>query len=890
MIPLFDRMLPEPYPWQRRLHDDWFSSGRIPESIDIPTGLGKTKVIAAWLAARAEGTNLPRRLIYVVDRRAVVDQATTEAEQLASALRNILTDASIDPGKRTRWCSNLGLGDKLELPISTLRGQHIDNRKWMERPQSAAIVIGTVDMIGSRLLFSGYGVNPHVRSVHAGLLGCDSLIVLDESHLVPPFERMLDRVATLRDVECARNPILPRFQMVALSATGREREAEATFTLADADHADSRVRARLTAQKRVRVLETVPTSQLAMRLSDRAWELAAESRRVIIFSNSRRIAQNIEAELARRLERKFGKGVRLSELFVGERRVRERILLYDERSDDQPSIVPRFLASAKAESGPAFLVATSAGEVGVDFDADDLVCDLVPWERMVQRFGRVNRRPMPGKAVIEIVPSVSEKDAEDEVAAERLAVLRAPFQAAAWAQDADGTRDASPAELDRLKREPAFAVLARSAQTSPPYYPCLCEDVVDAWSLTTLRHHTGRALVAPFLRGWTDDRPQATLVWRRWFPVRRLSNKTDRAEAMRDLRLFFEVSPPDTTERLEAPADRIAEVIRKRAEACTDDTGDDRHRPIVVSLNESNTVDRFWLIDEIRKQKQDGLARDFAGRTIVVDARFGGLDQHGLLDPGESACAITIDEDPHQWKLDLRTTTQRRIRFGAFEQPKDAWRLGGYRWQVDPDADDGDELWVEIWRGSGATRGDPAITRNSQRLDEHHLWTRKDAEQCARDLDLPEEKLQMLAAAAAFHDTGKNRDLWQNAMGASLDGRPYAKTTGGANINLLSGYRHELGSLADAPESADLNALSDADRDLALHLITAHHGRARPFVSPFDPNLPPSRSHKLAADAALRFARLQQLWGPWGLAWWEALLRSADWSASRRVDEAEESL
>ena len=41
---------------------------------------------------------------------------------------------------------------------------------------------------------------------------------------------------------------------------------------------------------------------------------------------------------------------------------------------------------------PTFLIATAAGEVGVDLNADHLVCDLVEWERMQQRFGRVNRR------------------------------------------------------------------------------------------------------------------------------------------------------------------------------------------------------------------------------------------------------------------------------------------------------------------------------------------------------------------------------------------------------------------------------------------------------------------------------------------------------------------
>ena len=48
--------------------------------------LGKTSVTAIWLVARAFAgekarRELPRRLIYVVDRRAAVDQATSEAQK-----------------------------------------------------------------------------------------------------------------------------------------------------------------------------------------------------------------------------------------------------------------------------------------------------------------------------------------------------------------------------------------------------------------------------------------------------------------------------------------------------------------------------------------------------------------------------------------------------------------------------------------------------------------------------------------------------------------------------------------------------------------------------------------------------------------------------------------
>jgi CRISPR-associated endonuclease/helicase Cas3 len=175
----------EPFPWQERLFRK-FVAGQLPAALDLPTGLGKTSVMTTWLIARALADTdarrkLPRRLAYVVDRRAVVDQATKEAEKLHKALE----------GEAKHLKRSLGFDDEEELPISTLRGQYADNRKWLVDPTVPAIIVGTVDMIGSRLLFSGYGVSPKMRPYHAGLLGADTLIVLDEAHLVPPFEALM---------------------------------------------------------------------------------------------------------------------------------------------------------------------------------------------------------------------------------------------------------------------------------------------------------------------------------------------------------------------------------------------------------------------------------------------------------------------------------------------------------------------------------------------------------------------------------------------------------------------------------------------------------------------------------------------------------------------------
>ncbi|MGH6678867.1 MAG: DEAD/DEAH box helicase family protein, partial [Bradyrhizobium sp.] len=139
-----------PFSWQRRLFRR-LADGDVPSALDLPTGLGKTSVMAIWLIAFAQGARLPRRLVYVVDRRAVVDQATAEAEKLR---------AGVDRSPELK--ASFGLGRR-SLPISTLRGQFVDNRDWLADPAGPAIIIGTVDMIGSRLLFSGYGVSPKMR-------------------------------------------------------------------------------------------------------------------------------------------------------------------------------------------------------------------------------------------------------------------------------------------------------------------------------------------------------------------------------------------------------------------------------------------------------------------------------------------------------------------------------------------------------------------------------------------------------------------------------------------------------------------------------------------------------------------------------------------------------
>jgi CRISPR-associated endonuclease/helicase Cas3 len=220
--------------------------------------------------------------------------------------------------------------------------------------------------------------------------------------------------------------------------------------------------------------------------------------------------------------------------------------------------------------------------------------------------------------------------------------------------------------------------------------------------------------------------------------------------------------------------------------------------------------------------------------------------------------------------------------------------------------DDGDaeeRLVVEHYRSTAQSEDARSVSR-PQELAEHQGWAEEKARCIGKRLGLSGIALEVLALAARLHDEGKRAQIWQGAFGAARDAAKYglsgplAKTTG-FQRNPLDGYRHEFGSLAvfepghrwaeALPE--DVRRRLEALRpwpewfDLLQHLVASHHGYARPVIaiSGCDDG-PPTALEARARSVALRFAELQKRWGPWGLAWWEALLRAADQQASRDND------
>lgn len=204
----------DPFPWQIDLYQKWVAKGEPPYSCNLPTGLGKTSIIAIWLIVLINHPDkAPRRLVYVVNRRTVVDQTTDEVEKI-----------------RKNLCKLEGVPEHAQqLVISTLRGQFADNHEWSADPSRPAVICGTVDMIGSRLLFNGYGIGFKAKPLHAGFLGQDVLVVHDEAHLEPAFQVLLTKIEKEQQRESQHSqpmPWLPKLRVMELTATSRREERD----------------------------------------------------------------------------------------------------------------------------------------------------------------------------------------------------------------------------------------------------------------------------------------------------------------------------------------------------------------------------------------------------------------------------------------------------------------------------------------------------------------------------------------------------------------------------------------------------------------------------------------------------------------------------------------
>jgi CRISPR-associated endonuclease/helicase Cas3 len=867
----------EPFPWQIQLFEEWFANGKFPQSCNLPTGLGKTSVIAIWLIALMDHPDkMPRRLVYVVNRRTVVDQTTDEVEKLRENLMKLENRP-----EHVR-----------QLAISTLRGQFADNHEWSADPSLPAVICGTVDIIGSRLLFSGYGIGFKTKPLHAGFLGQDVLLVHDEAHLEPAFQALVVAVEKEqeRERERANHMPWPNLRVMELTATSRGDEGDGqkkeSFGLTDVEKKPPDVNPdpptkpihhvwrRQKAKKAVHLHENENEEKLADEIAGLALKHKASGDTVLVF------VQKVED--VEKIIKKLPKESTLQ--LTGTLRGLQRDGLVND------PIFQRFLPESNRNKdvtstpGTVYLVCTSAGEVGVNISADHMVCDLSTLESMTQRFGRVNRFANRDDTRIDIVytKEFGKKDKKGKIKVDELDQRRQ--KTLELLKQLNG--DASPTALDKLDAAKRLAAFA-----PPPTILPTTDILFDVWALTTIRGKLpGRPPVEPYLHGISEWQPPETYVaWRTEVGLITgpLLDRYSPEELLEDY-------PLKPHELLRDRSDRVFEHLHELAAEYPD-------APAWI-IEMRGGVDITTL-----KVLSDGAKSALNYMTVLLPPLVGGLTSIGTLDGAAVRKKQTQSESD---AVNQGVNADRDIVYDVadmWEDDKGLLRKRVWREEGEPEGmifereirfenpDDEDAEPTNIWRWF--VRKPEAANEFSQiayPLQPHLNEVQEYARHIVGRLLLSNELADAVVLAAACHDLGKNRERWQRSIGNYDPKEAYAKSgslPGGKKLRpqeFLKNYRHEFGSLLDIqdkahPRYADFKKLNDDTRELVLHLIAAHHGRARPHFpeeEAFDPEGSDQLAKNLSIEIPRRFARLQRKYGRWGLAYLESLVRAADYAAS----------
>lgn len=402
-----------PYSWQTRLaacatEGDW------PGAIDLPTGSGKTACIdVAVFALACQASRIlsertaPRRIFFCVNRRVIVDEAYQRSERIARRL----WEAERNPASNSPVLCNVAAalrqiagtearGDVPPLDVLELRGGIYRDNRWARSAAQPTVVCTTLDQLGSRLLFRGYGVSPGAAPIQAALVAYDSLVLLDEAHISAPFRQSLERVrAYLDPVQWAEEPIGVRpLIFVPMTATPSNVDPNDVIRLDDEDRKNESLVRRLEAVKRASLLRVADVSKAIVEHAGDQAKAGCAAIGIIV----NRVAT--AKEIYHRLREKHPGAV--VELVIGAMRPIDR----DAQAPRLADLIGPERPPLSTES--SFVVATQCLEVGADYDFDVLITECASLDALRQRFGRLNRggRAIEARAVI----VVKDKDVKSE--------------------------------------------------------------------------------------------------------------------------------------------------------------------------------------------------------------------------------------------------------------------------------------------------------------------------------------------------------------------------------------------------------------------------------------------------------------------------------------------
>ena len=211
----------------------------------------------------------------------------------------------------------------------------------------------------------------------------------------------------------------------------------------------------------------------------------------------------------------------------------------------------------------------------------------------------------------------------------------------------------------------------------------------------------------------------------------------------------------------------------------------------------------------------------------------------------------------------------------------------------------------------GSDADEMSLSPAAVRLDKHGQAVGALARVIANRIGLRTDLAEVVERAGALHDIGKSDARFQRRLDpegqrdvllakSDTPRHRWEATRGG----WPRGGRHEdlSARLVHAWLESNPSWGDPERRDLLLHLVISHHGKGRPLVPPVTDGtrsvvsaVVDGTSVGAPADLAIvdwsqprRFRRLNEHFGPWGLALLEAIVRLADWTVSAGADVSRE--